>query len=57
VKAIASTRKFDEHGDWHYFTEIFRLGIEFLRGRAIQDGFVRKYWYISGHRKPPGRDE
>ncbi|MGK2857174.1 MAG: glycosyltransferase [Thermoanaerobaculia bacterium] len=52
-KAIASTRKFDEHGDWHYFTEIFRLGIEFMRGRAIQDGFVKKYWYVTGHRKPP----
>jgi len=57
VKAIASTRKFDEHGDWHYFTEIFRLGIQFVRGRASQDEFVKKYWYFSGHRKPPKRSE
>ncbi len=57
VKAIASTRKFDEHGDWHYFTEIFRLGIQFVRGRAVQDGFVKKYWYVTRHRKPPGKHE
>lgn len=53
VKAIASTRKFDEHGDWHYFTDMFRLGVQFLRGRLEQDQFVKKYWYVSGDRKPP----
>ena len=57
VKAIASTRKFDEHGDWHYFTDIFRLGLEFVRGHAIHDGFVKKYWYVTGHRKPPKGEE
>jgi glycosyltransferase involved in cell wall biosynthesis len=57
VKAIASTRKFDEHGDWHYFTDMFRLGLQFVRGRAIQDEFVKKYWYFSGHRKPPKQGE
>ena len=25
VKAVASTRKFDEYGDWHYLTTIPRL--------------------------------
>ncbi|MBI2212580.1 MAG: glycosyltransferase [Acidobacteria bacterium] len=57
VKAIASTRKFDEHGDWHYFTEMFRLGTQLLRGRVEQDEFVKKYWYFSGHRKPPKHGE
>jgi len=25
AKAIASTRKFDTYGDWHYFTQIPRI--------------------------------
>lgn len=55
VKAIASTRKFDEHGDWHYFTEMFRLGWQYLTRRADEDAFVKKYWYFEGRRKPPRR--
>lgn len=39
AKAIASTRKFDEFGDWHYF----RFAGEYLRhGKAR---FADKYWY------------
>ena len=43
VKAVASTRKFDEHGDWHYFSMLARLGLCFGRGR-FQDR-VESYWY------------
>jgi len=39
AKAIASTRKFDEHGDWHYF----RFGAEYLR--YGKQKFAEKYWY------------
>jgi glycosyltransferase involved in cell wall biosynthesis len=39
AKAIASTRKFDEFGDWHYFG----FALELLRyGKAR---FADKYWY------------
>lgn len=51
VKALGSTRKFDDHGDWHYllmlpqiFKNMFRLGYNFL---SKQDEMpeVTKYWY------------
>ena len=45
VKAIASTRKFDRHGDWHYFT----LMVPLLRGMLSPDRSgnqrARDYWY------------
>ena len=34
--AIFSTRKFDEHGEWHYFLVPFRM---------LSPRFVRRYWY------------
>jgi len=51
VKALGSTRKFDEHGDWHYFTLLpqvvrslfrygFRIGLVGGKMPAITD-----YWY------------
>lgn len=44
VKAIASTRKFDEFGDWHYFTQAPRaLGT--LRNPAALKEFAQRYWY------------
>jgi glycosyltransferase involved in cell wall biosynthesis len=39
AKAIASTRKFDEFGDWHYF----RFAGEYLRYGKTK--FADKYWY------------
>jgi len=43
AKVIASTRKFDEFGDWHYFG----LGIHALRHllRRGDSAFADKYWY------------
>jgi glycosyltransferase involved in cell wall biosynthesis len=47
-KALASTRKFDEHGDWHYFGLMARGSLRmFFRPRAF-DEFVRRYWYERG---------
>jgi hypothetical protein len=45
AKAIASTRKFDIHGEWYYFELILRFFWGVLRGK---DGCVDvedKYWY------------
>ncbi len=51
VKALGSTRKFDDHGDWHYFSmlaeiskNMFRLGYNFF---SKQDEMpeITKYWY------------
>jgi len=40
AKAIASTRKFDERGDWHYFDLLASL----LR-RSTRTEWVERYWY------------
>jgi glycosyltransferase involved in cell wall biosynthesis len=45
AKAIASTRKFDTHGDWHYFTQMPRIAWRMLRNPHVHDDFVRSYWY------------
>ena len=45
VKALVSTRKFDQHGDWHFLTKILPMGIPAVfwpsRGRKIAD----RFWY------------
>jgi glycosyltransferase involved in cell wall biosynthesis len=43
AKGIASTRKFDEFGDWHFFIVLF-AGIKYLWTRDMT-GFVDRYWY------------
>ena len=45
VKAIASVRKFDEHGDWHYVWMLPRLVFEFLFRRRALEAFIEEYWY------------
>jgi len=45
VKAVASTRKFDRHGEWHYFTELFRLVPMMLRTPEAANDFAKRYWY------------
>lgn len=45
AKAIASTRKFDSFGDWHYFRLIFSLLIPMLRAPATRTELVERYWY------------
>ncbi len=51
VKAVASTRKFDTHGDWHYFTEIIRLLPLILWSPKSTNAFAERYWY--GDQRPP----
>lgn len=43
VKAITSTRKFDRHGDWHYFTKI--LPAAALLRPSARSEVARRYWY------------
>lgn len=45
AKAIASVRKFDKYGQWHYFTQIFRLGVIMIRSPGASTEFARRYWY------------
>ena len=43
AKAIASTRKFDEFGDWHYFPLMIE-GVRHLLRRGDSD-LTDRYWY------------
>ena len=45
VKAVASTRKFDRYGDWHYFWMMPPLAIGTILPRASDHPTARKYWY------------
>lgn len=45
TKAVASTRKFDHHGDWHYFTIMPRVAFNVLLGRAGIRDAIFNYWY------------
>lgn len=45
VKAIASTRKFDRHGEWHYLAMFARLLFWMLFAPRRIDAFARSYWY------------
>jgi hypothetical protein len=45
AKTIASARKFDRHGDWHYVTKMPKLALLMLVDRRASTAFVRDYWY------------
>jgi glycosyltransferase involved in cell wall biosynthesis len=45
VKAVASTRKFDEHGDWHYVTKMPGIALGLLLRRPSTLADVERYWY------------
>lgn len=44
AKVIASTRKFDRFGDWHYLA-LFVKGPWYLISRRTRDAFAERYWY------------
>lgn len=44
VKALGSTRKFDEHGEWHYFPMMWRASLQYL-GLSSAEAFADRYWY------------
>jgi hypothetical protein len=43
AKVIASMRKFDEFGDWHFFPLLVEVSRRLLKGDI--NGFADKYWY------------
>ena len=45
VRAVASTRKFDRHGDWHYFRTMPGLAWRMLFRRSAATEFAERYWY------------
>jgi glycosyltransferase involved in cell wall biosynthesis len=53
VKALASTRKFDNHGDWHFLSDLFRLAPKMLWSPRASNDFADKYWY--GDQRSPER--
>jgi glycosyltransferase involved in cell wall biosynthesis len=44
-KSIASTRKFDKYGDWHYFWMMPTLALGTLRPKSSDSPKARDYWY------------
>lgn len=51
VKAIASCRKFEIHGDWHYFTDLFRLLPLMIGSPKATNSFAKTFWY--GEQRTP----
>ena len=45
VKAMASMRKFDRHGDWHYFTTVIPRGAPAIFRRSRRTELAQRYWY------------
>ena len=45
VKAVTSSRKFDEHGDWHFVKLIVMFVFSQLVSAKQLDRFAAKYWY------------
>ncbi len=45
VKALASTRKFDEFGDWHYFRLLARFLSSLIFSNDTMKEFAQTYWY------------
>ncbi|MDP2646798.1 MAG: glycosyltransferase [Desulfobacterales bacterium] len=45
IKAITSMRKFDQYGDWHYFTKVMPLGVPALLRPAGRTKLASRYWY------------
>jgi glycosyltransferase involved in cell wall biosynthesis len=43
--ALNSTRKFDQHGDWHMIPDLIRAGVYLLFARNRFHAYARRYWY------------
>ena len=44
-KALVSMRKFDQHGDWHYFTKLIPQGLPHLLRPEESSSLADWYWY------------
>ncbi|MEO6876530.1 MAG: glycosyltransferase [Opitutaceae bacterium] len=45
ARAITSTRKWDNHGDWHYFKIMFGVPFRMVFARGAMRKQVWRYWY------------
>ena len=45
ARAVTSTRKFDRHGDWHYFRIMLGVPFTLLFARGAMRKMVWRYWY------------
>ena len=45
VRAVTSSRKFDQHGDWHYFPIFARGLLGLFTSYRRFNNFANKYWY------------
>ena len=45
VRAVYSTRKFDQHGDWHAVWQGARLVLGLLVHRPTAERIIEQYWY------------
>jgi glycosyltransferase involved in cell wall biosynthesis len=48
VKALGSTRKFDQFGDWHYFWMMGHVFKSLVTGNWNDEQLAERYWYNSG---------
>jgi len=48
VKALGSTRKFDQFGDWHYFWMLGHVIKSLLTSNWHDEKLAQRYWYDSG---------
>lgn len=55
AKAIASARKWDSHGDWHYPVMLAKAPFQMLFSKRKFDAWVQSYWYerrgLQGNRR------
>lgn len=45
VQTITSTRKFDQHGDWHWFWQMPTIAVTLLLGLPGAARRIQRYWY------------
>ncbi len=54
AKTVTSTRKFDQYGDWHYFSHMTGIAWRYLRGLK-KDPLAYQYWYQ--RKSPSGKED
>ena len=45
VRALVSTRKFDQHGDWHFLLKIVPIGIPAVFWPSLGARLADRFWY------------
>jgi hypothetical protein len=45
AKALVSTRKFDQHGDWHFLLKIVPRGIPAVIWPSLGRKLADRFWY------------